>query len=99
MTPGIARVHRAIAVVYVGALALSFVALLVFLGAFPLNRGTAPPECLWGALGPGWAEAACLPNGHALTFLGASGFATVCAHACLRIVGDILAPPGQKKYV
>lgn len=95
MTPGIARVHRVVAIVYACAFALTLVALLVFLGAFPAG----PFGCLWGALAPQWAEAVCLPHGHALTFLAASGFATLCAHACLRIVGDILAPPGEKKYV
>ena len=95
MTPGIARVHRVVAVVYACTFALTLVALLVFLGAFPAG----PSGCLWGALAPQWGGTVCLPHGHAPTFLAASAFATLCAHACLRIVGDILAPPGEKKYV
>jgi hypothetical protein len=92
MPTGIERVYRVVTAVYTGAIALNFIAMMIFFFVMP-------PVCIFGAGTPAWEKAVCMPGGYATLFLGLTLFAVLCTYMCRCIVAAILVSSDQKKRV
>lgn len=85
---------------YAGAIALTLLALLVFLGGIP--HSLASHECTWSALHPRLTGVLCLTAApYNVAFLGGSIFLVLCAYTCARIAEEVFPAraPNSKKRV